>query len=85
MHSWDGLHQVRRGVVSEVGADIADAQTSTTGFQILGMLVSRFVQCVNLWKQQRQDVRNAGENEFHESFPGNKQTTSQKPSANKFP
>lgn len=39
-------------VVAEVGADIANAQTSTTCFQIFRMLISRFMQCINLWNKQ---------------------------------
>lgn len=48
VHPRDGLHQVRCGVVAEVGADVADAQASAAGLQVLWVLVGRFVQGVNL-------------------------------------
>lgn len=43
MHSRDRLHQVGSWVVAEVRADVADAQASTTGLQVLRMLIGRFV------------------------------------------
>ena len=49
VHSRDGLHQVGSRMVAEVGADVANTQTSTAGLQILRMLKSRFVQCIDLW------------------------------------
>lgn len=50
VHSRNRLHQVGSRVVAKVRADITDTQTSIAGFQILRMLISRFVQCIDLWK-----------------------------------
>lgn len=48
VHSRNGLHQVGSRVVAKVRADITNTQASTTGLQILWMLISRLVQCINL-------------------------------------
>ncbi len=40
-------------MVAKVGADVANTQTSTTGLQIFRMLISRFVQCIDLWNNQQ--------------------------------
>lgn len=57
MHSRNRLHQMRSWVVAKVRADIANTQTSTTGLQILRMLKSRFVQCINLFKEKKKKSR----------------------------
>ena len=51
MHARNGLHQVGCGVVSKVGADITNTQTTSTGLQVLGMLKGRLVKSVNLLKE----------------------------------
>lgn len=62
MHPGNGLHQVGCRVVTKVRADVADAQASTTGLQILWMLIGRFVQSINLQnKQQATNVTPARE------------------------
>lgn len=48
VHSWDGLHQMRSWMVTEVRADITNAQATAAALQIFGMLKSRFVESVNL-------------------------------------
>lgn len=53
VHPRNGLHQVGRRVVTEVRADVADAQASTAGLQVLWMLIGRFVQSINLQNKQR--------------------------------
>lgn len=52
MHSRNGLHQVGSRMIAKVRADVANTQTSTAGLQILWMLKSRFVQCIDLWNKQ---------------------------------
>lgn len=39
-------------MIAKVRADVANTQTSTAGLQILWMLKSRFVQCIDLWNKQ---------------------------------
>lgn len=53
MHSRNRLHQVGSWVVTKVRAHVTYTQTSTTGFQILWMLISWFVQCIDLWEEQQ--------------------------------
>lgn len=48
VHSRNGLHQVGCRVVAKVRTDVTNTQTPTAGFQILRMLISRFVQCIDL-------------------------------------
>lgn len=48
MHARDGLHQVGRGMVAKVGADVADAQATPAGLQVLGVLKGRLMKSIDL-------------------------------------
>lgn len=48
VHARDGLHQVGGRVVAKVRADVTNAQTASAGLQILGVLVGRLVQGIDL-------------------------------------
>ena len=51
MEPWHTLHEVRGGVIAEVGGEVADSQSPTARGKTLGEGVGRFVESSNLWGQ----------------------------------
>lgn len=48
MHARNGLHEMGGGVVAKVRADVANTQTPSTCFQVLRMLIGRFMKSIDL-------------------------------------